>query len=119
MFTTQEYYLAWLIYLGGVVLMMGCWWYLTHFIRLKEIRHLLRIIVGVLLLVPWFTDPDSAFLAPAFIVATVDALTIETGAFWRAGTPLLIALIIAVVLSLVWQLWCWRRNSQQGELNSP
>lgn len=112
MFTPEEYFKAWLMYLGGVVLMMGCWWYLTHFIRWREVRQLARVIVGVLLCVPWYTDTTGGYMAPAFIIAIVDSLTIDSQAFWRAGTPLLIALIGAIVISLGWHLWRWHRESK-------
>lgn len=115
MFSPEEYLNAWLIYLGGVVLMMACWWYLTHFLRWREFRQLSRIVVGTILLVPWYTDATGHYLAPAVIVAVVDALTLGVEAFWRAGTPLLIALIIGVVLSLAWSIWCWRQADKSGE----
>ena len=113
MFTPEEYFKAWLMYLGGVVLMMACWWYLTHFFRWRELRQLCRVVVGVVLVVPWYTDVTGSYMAPAFIIATVDALTVGPEAFWRAGTPLLIALIVAVVLSLAWHRW--RRDAKIRE----
>lgn len=112
MFTPEEYFKAWLMYLGGVVLMMACWWYLTHFVRWREVRQLARVIVGVLLIVPWHTDPNGGYMAPAFIVAVVDALTLGADAFWRAGTPLLIVLIGAIILSLGWHLWRWHTEAK-------
>lgn len=112
MFSPEEYMKAWLMYLAGVVLMMACWWYLTHFFRWRELKHLSRLIVAVILVMPWYTDAAGDYLAPAAIIALVDALTINAEAFWRAGTPLLLAIIAAVVLSLSWTIWRWRRAAK-------
>ncbi len=112
MFTAEEYQNAWLMYLGGVVLMFACWYYLTRFIVWPEVRQLLRIFVAVLFLVPWFTEASSGYLAPAIIIAIVETLTMDGAAFWRAGTPLLVALTLSVALSLLWNLWQWRRQAK-------
>lgn len=115
MFTPEEYMKAWLMYLAGAVLMIACWWYLTHFMRWRELKQLSRIAVVVLLVVPWFTDANGSYLAPAIIIALVDSLTHGGEAFWRAGTPLLIALIVSFALSLGWTVWRWRQNSKQEQ----
>ncbi len=109
MFTPEEYQGAWMMYLGGVALMFACWFYLTHFLPWKEVRQLARIFVVVLFLTPWYTDVGSDYFAPAIVVSIVEALTQGIDAFWRAGTPLVIALILSITFSLAWNVWCWHR----------
>ena len=89
--------------------MFACWWYLSRLIKWREIRHLSRVVVAVSLLTPWYSDVNYEYLAPAFIISTVEGITNGGQAFWRAGTPLLIALIFAVALSLGWTIFQWRR----------
>lgn len=104
MYTQEEYLYGWLIYLVGVIILMGCGWILTAGIPSKEIRHLLRIIAGVTFIVPWYASPDLDALAPAWIIAAFEGIFDGGDAFWRAGTPLLSSLAAAVVISLVLQL---------------
>lgn len=98
MFTPQEYQTGWLIYGGLVVLFNFAWWFLTAGIGLAEVRQLLRLMPWVLLCTPWYTDADSTLLAPAWAIASTDLLFDSPEAFWRAGTPLLFALALALTL---------------------
>lgn len=110
MFTQEEYLNIWLVYALGAGLLIACWWYFSRIIAWRELRQLSRIVVVFSLLTPWYSDLEYHFMAPAIVVSTVEGLSYGSEAFWRAGTPLLISLIFAVVISLVWSIWRWRRS---------
>ncbi|WP_018015632.1 hypothetical protein [Teredinibacter turnerae] len=101
MMTSAEYLQAWLYYLLGAILLIGCWWYATRPIPWAELRHLLRLVVIAVLLIPWYTNTQQEYLSPAFLIAIVEGLFEGGDAFWRAGTPLLAGVAAVVGLSLV------------------
>jgi len=111
MYSQSEYLYGWLIYLIAAGVLIGCFWWLTTAIRNKEIKYLLRIIVGVVLLVPWYSSPELSYLAPAWLIAAFEGVFDGGEAFWRAGAPLLIVLSVAVVISIVIQLVLRFRSS--------
>lgn len=114
MFTSDDYLYGWLLYISGGLVFMGCWWWLTAKIRFADIRLLLRVIAGVIMFVPWYVSPDMDYLAPAIIMVGMEGLFEGPGAFWRAGTPLLVVLALAVVACLIYSLvrFLLRRRSK-------
>lgn len=102
MYTQEEYLYGWLLYLAGVLLLMGCGWLLTARIGWRPLRHLLRLLAAVTFLVPWYANPDMAYLAPAWIIAGFEGVFENN--FWRAGGPLLSALAAALLLGILVQL---------------
>lgn len=101
MMTSGEYLQAWAYYLLGATLLIGCWWYLTRKLPWAEVRHLLRLVVIALLLIPWYSNTQQDLLSPALLIAVVEGLFDGADAFWRAGTPLLAGTAAAVGLSLL------------------
>lgn len=113
MFTQEEYLYGWLFYLLGVLIVMVCGWILTARLKWPIVRHLLRLIVGVALVVPWYAAPEMDYLAPAWLICAFEGIFEGEGAFWRAGGPLLSALGVALVIYLLcYALWSWRHRAQ-------
>lgn len=100
MYTQSEYLYGWLFYLLGVVLVMGCWWYLTAGIRFRLVRTLLRVLGLIFFLVPWYASSDMDYLAPAWLIAAFEGIVDNDSSFWRAGAPLLSALGVVAVLTI-------------------
>ena len=94
MFTSDDYLYGWLLYIASGLVFMAFWWYLTAKIRFADIRLLLRVIAGVIMFVPWYVS-----------------------AFWRAGTPLLVVLALAIAACLIYSLvrFVLRRRSKPAE----
>lgn len=117
MMTEAEYFYAWLYYVLGAVLLIGCWWYATRKIPWLEIRYLLRTIVVVAIAFPWYTNSQQTeYLSPALLIAALETAFEGSEAFWRAGKPLLMAMISALGLAALifigrW-FYIWRRPSQ-------
>lgn len=109
MFTQEEYIWAWGVYLLGACACMAVFWVLTQKIVWREVRDVLRIVAGVFMLVPWYSSEGSGYLSPAWIASILEGLFEGPGAFWRAGTPLIVALICALALSSVAYLFLWVR----------
>lgn len=99
MFTHEEYLWAWVIYLLGCALCLAVFWVITSKIKWAEVRAVLRICAGVAVVVPWYSDAEGSYLSPAWIVSLLEGVFEGPDAFWRAGTPLIAALILALILS--------------------
>ncbi|MFL0810682.1 MAG: hypothetical protein K6L76_09730 [Agarilytica sp.] len=101
MFTHSEYLWGWLWYIVGVALCMTVFWAMTRKIPWRSVRQPLRVFVASIFLMPWYVDENQGFLAPAWIASALEGAFEGPGAFWRAGTPLLVSAICAVILSLL------------------
>lgn len=112
MMTENEYLYAWLYYLLGAGLLIACWWYLTRKIRWPEIRYLLRVVVSVAIVVPWYTNTQQDYLSPALLIAGLEAAFEGSEAFWRAGKPLVTVIAVAVSISAAVFVgrWMYLRN---------
>jgi len=107
MFTTEEYFWAWALYLLGAGLFLFGWWFLTGKIKWREPRYLLRLILSVLLLTPWYTDDTATYISPAWVISAIEGAFEGPEAFWRAGYPLLMVLTVSLIISSVLYLGLW------------
>jgi len=112
--TENEYMWAWVIYLAAVAVLYAVFWYFTGKIRWSEPKQLLRVVLPVFLLVPWISDPQYDFLAPAWIISVSDMLLNGVDAFWRAGLALVLALIITVLASSIVSIVLWLRSRKHN-----
>lgn len=103
MFSEGEYINGWLAYSAGVIVGLWCWWYLVYKLPLKYLRPALFGAMAGLLMMPFPTAEGSHFLAPAWIIAGAEGVFEGGEAFWRAGTPMLIAIAVGVVAAIVMQ----------------
>lgn len=110
MFSQQEHFTAWLYYLLGSGLFLLAWWWLCGRIAWGEVRVVARVVVTVIVLTPWYSLDDQVFLAPAWLIAGVEALAFGSDAFWRAGYPLVLALALSLGCSTFYFLFVWFRG---------
>ena len=118
MFSQEEYQTAWFVYIGSSVLVLLCWWWLVSKIPGKEIRHLLRLIPLLILVVPAPTSEEHDFLSPAWFTSIADILMSGTKAFWRAGLPVIVVLAVGILLSFCYFCWRWMRARKSGNEKS-
>ena len=98
---TNDYLAAWGIYLaaGAVVGLLG-WRVLKKYLP-RELAYLLECLLLALMFTPAYVLADQSILAPALMVALMDAMTIEHKAVIRALIPLVLSLGLAVVVAIV------------------
>lgn len=99
--TEKGYLLAWGVYLLCSLGLLGCFWYLTR--PFGRLRLPLRALATVFLLLPWSAGVDVDTLAPAWLTLLFDAFLKQGASIWRAGLPLLAAMVAALLLTLAWQ----------------
>ncbi len=88
-----NYYLVWIVYLlaGGVF--YSIFWYFTAFPRARWLAYFLRAIMAAIIVTPWYANSEQTVLAPALMVAMLDAITSGGGSAARALVPLILALL--------------------------
>lgn len=110
MFTQAEYINGWLAYGCAVIVCYWCWWYMLSKLPIKPFRPILLGAMAGLLLMPWTADPQLSYLAPAWLIAGSDGFFEGPAQFWRAGAPLLVALVASMILALIIQIiWVFIR----------
>lgn len=114
----QDYMYAWLVYLGGSLVILVGWWQFTQVFRFFPIRHLLRIVGTVLLLTPHSVEEGTVQMAPALFVAALDPLLLENGDWYRAGQSLMVVLAAVLVVYIVIGLWWRTRRHRKQELKA-
>ena len=101
MFTSEQYLIAWLYYLAGVLVLSVGWWFVLRKIKRREPRQLLTLTVPAFLLIPWFTTSDASYLSPAWLMAVFEAVFEGPASFWRAGFPLLVGIACVLAIATV------------------
>jgi hypothetical protein len=102
--TEESYRLAWAIYLVGALgfLLLLRHWLHSHISAGWLVT--LLLVLAALLLTPAPAASDSESYAPAWLVAVFDLLTHGAEALMRAAEPLLLMLLLAIALSLVFNV---------------
>lgn len=76
---------------------------------------MLRAVALVTLLLPWTSEKNSDYMSPAWLVSALEGTFDGGDAFWRAGLPLLVSLILTLLLStLGYLLWRWKIAHSPG-----
>lgn len=131
MVSNLDYLLGWCAYLAGASLGFLVWWHMTRRIGFDALREILRLMVFALLFTPWYADPDQdvrtpgsrldaeimigeagqiartetqVYLAPAMIIALLEAVFDGPAHAVRGLRPILFAMLAGLVLLLPLQL---------------
>lgn len=112
MLTSSEYLIVWALYLLSAAGLTLAWWRLTAGVGWIQLRQVLRVLVLMLLFTPWTLEGQPQFWAPAFIVASLDALGNGIDAASRAGIPLLAAELVGLIVSFSYY---FASSSKQAE----
>ena len=109
--SAESYLLGWGVYLAALMGFLALGWYLSR--RWPYwLRHPVRALVTVLLLLPWTVSSDSQQWAPAWIIALFDGLIQPDARAGRAGWPLLVT-VLAVTLAAGLEQWYRRRKGKE------
>lgn len=109
---SDEYLIAWSVYL---VAGMGCcavWWKITSFIGARGWRDILRGVAVVLIFTPWYAGDTPEFWAPAVVVLLMDVLLEGTASGLKGGVALLMATFLMLVVLVALEFTVYRRQRQ-------
>lgn len=114
---SSEYIGAWSVYiLAGLVFSFLSWKFLKQYLW-RELAYLLQSLLLAIIFTPWYVLPDQEILAPAIIIFMLDLVTIDATTSIRALIPLVMAmllgLIVTIILSLAYRI---RRRRQQDSI---
>ncbi|MEX1197224.1 MAG: hypothetical protein WEB57_05110 [Pseudohongiellaceae bacterium] len=94
------YLASWAIYLAAGTLCYVLFYRATRWIRPRLIANLLRAIMIALIYTPWTVATDQDLMAPAVIIVPLDMITVGPDAFVRALVPLVLAILLAVAVTI-------------------
>ena len=115
MLASQNYVWGWAIYLLGALGLLICWWRLTRAVPQFQWRFCARLVAGVILLTPYYAGPEQAEWAPALVITLLEGVFYGPEAMLRAGVPILVTLLCAVLVSALVQL-AWHRHRERQQL---
>lgn len=96
-----DYRIAWIVYcLAATGLAWLCWLVLRK-LRSRGFAWLLQCWLLALLFTPWYVVPDDTVMAPALMVFVMDSITVSAESAVRALVPLIMALFLGVLVTLV------------------
>ena len=97
----QGYWIAWSLYLLAAAIGGLMAWRVLHRWLQRDLAIVLECLLLALLFTPWYVLPGQGVMAPAFIVALFDTITIDAEAGVRALVPLIMALLLSVIAAIV------------------
>ena len=98
---SQDYYIAWSIYLtAGVVFSLISWKLMKRYFW-REMAYLLESLLLTIISTPWYVLPEEEILAPALIVFMLDLITEDLTTSIRALIPLVMAMLFGIIVTLV------------------
>ena len=99
---SQDYYIAWSIYLtAGVVFSLISWKVMKRYFFWREMAYLLESLLLAIIFTPWYVLPEEEILAPALIVFMLDLITVDLTTSIRALIPLVMAMLFGIIVTLV------------------
>ena len=99
---SQDYYIAWSIYLtAGVVFSLISWKVMKRYFFWREMAYLLESLLLAIIFTPWYVLPEEEILAPALIVFMLDLITEDLTTSIRALIPLVMAMLFGIIVTLV------------------
>lgn len=94
-----NYWLFWTLYLGAAVIFTVIFWRITRFERAVWASYSLRAVAIAVIFTPWYSDSQESGMAPALMVAALDAITGGFDAAFRSFVPLVLAVVFGLLLA--------------------
>ncbi len=98
---TAGYLVAWCIYLTCGLLVSGILWYWTNGMKPALLRRMIRACSICVLLLPYYSDQEQTWLAPAIVVFVFDSMSEGIAGLSSAGIPILVAVSIALTFAMI------------------
>lgn len=96
-----NYWFFWTLYLGAAVVFTVIFWRVTLFERAIWASYSLRAVAIAIIFTPWYSNPQESVMAPALMVAALDAITGGFESAFRSFVPLSLALISSLAAATV------------------
>ena len=114
MLTLENYQFTWQLYILASFGAVAVFWRMISKLPWTGLKLLLCLSLVSLLLTPIQADPEQAFLAPAFLVCALETFFEGPESSARAGIPLLVSWLGALLLSVILSVGCalYRRYKQ-------
>jgi hypothetical protein len=94
-----NYWFFWSLYLGAAVIFTGIFWRITRFERAIWASYSLRAVAIAVAFTPWYSNSQDSAMAPALMVAALDAITGGFEAAFRSVVPLVLAVLFGLLLA--------------------
>ena len=94
-----NYWFFWVLYLAAAVVFTALFWRLTRFQHGIWRSYSLRAVAIAVIFTPWYSNPQDSIMAPALMVATLDAITIGSSAAFRSVVPLVLATLCGLLVA--------------------
>jgi hypothetical protein len=107
-----NYWLFWSLYLAAATCFTAIFWRITRFERAIWTSYNLRGLAVAIIFTPWYSNPQESVMAPALMVAALDAITGGFDAAFRSFVPLVLALVVALIVAAILAL-AKKRNTNK------
>jgi hypothetical protein len=87
------------LYLGASVLFTGIFWRVTRLERATWASYSLRAVAIAVIYTPWYSNSLESEMAPALMVAALDAITGGFEAAFRSLVPLILTVLFGLLLA--------------------
>jgi len=94
-----NYWFFWTLYLGAAVIFTGLFWRVTRFEQAIWASYSLRAVAIAVVFTPWYSNSQDSGMAPALMVAALDAITGGFEAAFRSFVPLVLAVLLGLLLA--------------------
>lgn len=102
----------WILYLGAATVFTGIFWRLTRFELAIWTSYSLRAVAIAVIFTPWYSNSQDSVMAPALMVAALDAITGGFEAAFRSFVPLVLAVFFGLLLAGAMSFVKKKRNSK-------
>ena len=107
-----NYWFFWSLYLGAAVIFTGIFWRVTRFERAIWASYNLRAVAIAVIFTPWYSNSQDSGMAPALMVAALDAITGGFAAAFRSFVPLVLAVLFGLLLAGVMSFFKKRKDKK-------
>jgi len=119
--TSESYAIAWFVYVLGGLGLFAFWCWLTSGLSNRTAKLTLRALMFVMIMFPFNIGGGFDELAPGFLMLLLETVFEGEDAFYRVGTPLMMALaatfvVLAAVELIIQRLR--RRAAEQAALDT-
>jgi hypothetical protein len=107
-----NYWFFWTLYLGAAVIITGIFWRVTRFERAIWASYSIRAVAIAVVFTPWYSNSQDSVMAPALMVAALDAMTGGIESVFRSFVPLVLAVLLALLLATAMSFFKKKMNKR-------